>query len=228
MDNLSRFKPLVAFALCLMFVSSVSAQNASQKKTLVVNGRAADGVVAQIDGRSYVDLEAFARAMSATVSFEPGRVVLTIPAAEAGANSESATPRLSKDFAIAGISQLAAMSEWKGAIASAIRSGVASGMWLGPALQDHRARAEESLSKASLAAKNESDQKALQLLKNEFANLGEWDSNTQAAIQALNGEKAVDPNAAQNDPLLQKITECSRFLNTMLVNGEFADGPSCH
>jgi hypothetical protein len=120
------------------------------------------------------------------------------------------------------------MSEWKGAIASAIRSGVAAGNWLGPALQSHRVRAEESLDKSSLAAKTESDQKALQLLKNEIANLKEWDSNTQATIQSLNGEKAVDPAAAQNDPLLMKITECGRFLNTMLVDGEFADNASCH
>jgi hypothetical protein len=228
MDHFSRFRSLAVFALCLVFVSAVSAQNASQKRTLIVNGRAADGAVVQIDGHSYVDLDIFARTMSAAVSFEPGRVILTIPAAEAGIKPDPSTPGLSKDFARAGVSQLAEMSEWKGAIASAIRSGVAAGNWLGPALQSHRVRAEESLGKSSLAAKTESDQKALQLLKNEIANLKEWDSNTQATIQSLNGEKAVDPAAAQNDPLLMKITECGRFLNTMLVDGEFADNASCH
>ncbi|MGB8010213.1 MAG: hypothetical protein WCF68_01255 [Terriglobales bacterium] len=228
MDNSLRFQSLAAFTLCVMLVSAVSAQNAPQKKTLIVNGRAAEGAVVQIDGHSYLDLDTFARTMNAAVSFEPGRVIMTIPAVEAGAKPERATPGLSKDFARAGISQLAEMWEWKGAIASAIRSGVAAGSFLGPALQEHRVKAEESLSKSSLAAKTESDQKALQLLKNQIASLREWDSNTQAAIQSLHGEQAVDPTAAQNDPLLTKITECGRFLNAMLVDGQFADSSSCH
>ena len=45
---------------------------------------------------------------------------------------------------------------------------------------DHRVRAEASLRQTSLAAKTDSDQKALQLLKNEHTNLGEWDNTTQA------------------------------------------------
>jgi hypothetical protein len=142
--------------------------------------------------------------------------------------TERVVPGLSKEFAKVGIAQLAEMREWKAAIASAIRSGVAAGNWLGPWLQDHRARAEETFSQASIAAKTKSDQEALQLLKNELTNLGEWDRNTQAAIQSLNAEKTVNPAAAQNDPLLIKISECGKFLNSMLVGGEFADDPSCH
>jgi hypothetical protein len=211
-----------------MFAGVAFAQNAPGKKTLVVNGRTADGAVVQIDGHSYVDVDTFARIMNAAVSFEPGRVILTVPAAEAGAKPERIAPGLSKDFAKAGISQLAVMWEWKGAIASAIRSGVAGGNWLGPWLHDYRVRAEGSLSQTSLAAKTESDQKALQLLKNEFASLGEWDSNTQATIRSLNGEQTVNPAVAQNDPLLAKISECGNFLSGMLVGGEFADNPSCH
>ena len=228
MDKLSCFRSLTALALPLMFAGAALAQNAPAKKTLVVNGRTADGAVVQIDGHSYVDLDTLARIMNAAVSFEPGRIVLTAPTAEAGAKPERTAPGLSKDFARAGISELAEMWEWKGAIASAIRSGVAAGNWLGPWLQDHRVRAEGSLNQASLAAKTESDQKALQLLKNELANLGEWDSNTQATIHSLNGEQTVNPALAQNDPLLAKISECGNFLTAMLVGGEFADSPICH
>jgi len=122
-----------------------------------------------------VDVDTFARIMNATVSFSPGHIILTVPVAEAVAKPERNAPGLSKDFARAGISQLAVMWEWKGAIASAIRSGVAAGNWLGPWLQDHRVRAEGSLNQTSLAAKTESDQKALQLLKNQLTNLGEWE-----------------------------------------------------
>jgi hypothetical protein len=228
MDKLSCFRSLTALVLSLTFAGAAFAQNAPEKKTLVVNGRTADRAVVQIDGHSYVDVDAFARIMNATVNFESGRVILTVPAAEANAKPERTAPGLSKGFAVTGVSQLAEMREWKAAIASAIRSGVAGGNWLGPWLHDYRVRAEGSLSQTSLAAKNESDQKALQLLKNELANLGEWDSNTQATILSLDGEQTVNPAVAQNDPLLAKISECGHFLDVMLVSGEFADSPSCH
>ncbi len=220
---------LTALALSLMFAGVAFAQNAPEKKTLVVNGHTTAGAVVQIDGHSYMDVDTFARIMNATASYEPGRVILTVPAAaETGAKPERIAPGLSKDFAKAGISQLAEMREWKAAIASAIRSGVAGGNWLGPWLNDYRARAEESLSQTSLAAKTESDQKALQLLKNEFTYLGGWDSNTQATIHSLNAEQTINPAAAQNDPVLAKISECGNYLTAMLVGGEFADIPSCH
>ena len=228
MDSLLCSRSLTSLALSLMLMGAGFAQNAPEKKTLVVNGRTAEGAVVQIDGHSYVDIDTLARIMNAAVSSEPGRIILTVPAAEAGAKPERAAPGLSKDFARAGIAQLAEMWEWKGAIASAIRSGVAGGNWLAPWLRDHRVRAEGSLSQTALAAKTESDQKALQLLKNELANLVEWDSKTQATIHSLNGEQTVNPAVAQNDPLLAKISECGNFLNAMLVTGEFADSSSCH
>jgi len=208
MKKVSHLRSLMALALSLTFAGATFAQNAPEKKTLVVNGRTAEGAVVQIDGHSYVDVDTFAQLTNAAVSFDPGRVTLTIAPAEAGTQPERTATGLSKDFAKAGVAQMAEMWEWKGAIASAIRSGVAAGNWLGPWLQDHRVRAERSLSQTSLAAKTESDQKALQLLSNELTNLGEWDSNTQATINSLNAEQAVNPPAVQDNPLLTKITEC--------------------
>jgi hypothetical protein len=228
MNKRSCFHSLTALVLSLILAGAVFAQNAPAKKTLVVNGRTADAAVVQIDGHSYVDVDTFARMINAAVTFEPGRVILTVPATEAGAKPERTTAGLSKDFSKEGISQLAEMREWKAALASVIRSGVAEGNWLVPLLRDHRVRAEASLSQTSLAAKTDSDQKALQLLKNEHTNLGEWDNTTQATVHSLHAEKSVNPVAAQNDPLLAKISECGNFLNAMLVDGEFADSPSCH
>jgi hypothetical protein len=226
MNKLSYF--LSVSALSLLFTASVVAQNPPQKLTLVMNGVANDGAVAQIDGRSYVDVETLARILNAKLSFQPGRVILTEPAAETIAKPERLTHEFSKEFARAGIAQLAEMREWKGAISSAIRSGVAGGNWLAPLLKEHRSRAAEGLSQASVAAKTDSDLKALELLKSEFTNLGEWDNESQATIQSLNAEKSLNPPAAQNDPLLAKISECGSFLNAMLVGGEFADNASCH
>ena len=77
MDRLSCLRFLTIVALSLMFAGAAFAQKAPEKKTLVVNGRTADGAVVQIDDHSYVDVETFARIMNAAVSFEPGRVILT-------------------------------------------------------------------------------------------------------------------------------------------------------
>jgi hypothetical protein len=228
MDKLSRIISLKLLALLLMFAGAAIAQNAPQKKTFVLNGRTADGAVVQIDGHSYVDVETLARIMGATVSVEPGRVTLTATVAQVSPKPGSIPGGLSKEFARAGISALAEMREWKGAITSALRSGVAGGNWLAPLLHDHRTRAEESLGQASVAATTDSDKLALQLLKSQFANLGQWDGNAQASILALSAEQNLNPAAAQNDPLLAKISDCGKFLNAMLVGGEFADSASCH
>jgi hypothetical protein len=220
-----------------MFTASARAQNATQAKALVVNGRTATAAVVKINGHSYVDVETLAQVLGATVRFEPGRVVLTnaanAPRAASAAPETVAKPGslasgLSKGFARAGVAQLAEMREWKGAISSAIRSGVAGGTWLAPLLREHRVRAEESMGLASVAATTDSDKLALQLLKSDFTNLAQWDSNAQASILALNAEQTIDPTAAQNDPLLAKISECGSFLNVMLVGGEFSDNASCH
>jgi len=204
------------------------AQNATPAKALVVNGRTADGAVVQINGHSYVEVETLAQILGAAMRLESGRVVLTSTASDSSAKPEHVAPGLSKVFAKAGISQLAEMREWKGAISSALRSGVAGGTWLAPLLREHRVRAEASLGQASVAATTDSDRLALQLLNGEFTNLGQWDSNAQALILSLNAEQNLNPAAAQNDPLLAKISECGSFLNAMLVGGEFADSASCH
>src|SRR5580698_9008467 len=213
MTQFTRFLSVASLTLTLTFSGAAIAQNASQKKTLVVNGRTADGAVVQIGGHSYVDLEALARITDVTVSFEPGRVILTSPASESNVKPDHSAPGLSKEFARAGISQLTEMREWQGAISSALRSGVAAGNWLAPLLHDHLVRSEQALGQASVAATTQSDKLALQLLKSEFTNLGQWDKNVQATIQSLNAEQNLNPAAAESDPLLTKISECSKFLN---------------
>jgi hypothetical protein len=72
-----------------------------------------------------------------------------------------------------------------------------------------------------------SDHDALQLLSNQFANLAKWASDVVAERQALNGARTVDPNALQNDPALAKISNCGKFLSTMLVSGISVDNSSC-
>ena len=69
---------------------------------------------------------------------------------------------------------------------------------------------------------------AMQLLRNEFSNLSQWAGNVVATRDNLDATNSVRPDVMQSDLTLAKITECSRFLGSMLVSGSFADNPSCH
>src|SRR5579863_9064197 len=104
---------------------------AHAKKTLVVNGHATPGAVVQMDGHSYVDVEAFAQAVNAMVAFESGKVILTLAGATSENKPEVRPVQFSREFAQAGIAALSDMREWRGGIASALRFGVAAGNWLG-------------------------------------------------------------------------------------------------
>jgi hypothetical protein len=94
--------------------------------------------------------------------------------------------------------------------------------------QDYHSICEEGLSQATVVATTNSDISALQLLKSEYENLAAWANQVLVDRKALNGARTIDPNSMQNDPALTKITNCGRFLNTMIVSGAFADDASCH
>jgi hypothetical protein len=202
----------------------------SPGKQLVVNGRTTNAVVLQIDGRSYVDIDALAQITNGSVSIGATQVVLTIPNSNPApsANSDAAaTPapeRLSRNFAGAAIATVSDMKEWTGAIGTMVTYGLAANAeWA----QSYHDRVQTSLAQASVAASTSADRDALRLLNNQFANLANWASSVIADRQAMNGDKTMDPNALANDPALAKITTCGRFLNSMLVSGSFADNSSC-
>lgn len=220
----------LVFLSVMWFGAAASAQNATAKKDLVVNGHETPGAVVQMDGKSYVDVEAFAQAVNASVRFDANKVVLTLAnvPSENKANKAANPAGLSREFAQAGIAALSDMREWRGGIASALRFGVAAGNWLGPWLQDYQVKAQKSMDQASLAAKSEGDHKAAELLRNELGNVAQWDSQTQTTIQSLNAEPAINPSVAENDPLRIKIADCSSFLVGMLVSGEYGDNANCH
>jgi 3',5'-cyclic AMP phosphodiesterase CpdA len=223
MIRYDKFLSVFAFALLVSGIIAAQVKTSPQSapdKVLVVNGKAVDAKIRQIDGHSYVDIEALAQATNGVITFEQNRVLLTIPA-----QAVQATQGLSKNFASAAIAEVAEMREWRGVIGTMVTYGLAvSGSWD----HDYRERQVEGLRQATLAASTDEDKNALQLMKNESDNLAAWANDAIAARQDLNGSKTVDPNALQNDPALTKITSCSRFLNAMLISGTFSDDESCH
>lgn len=230
MHGIKYLRSLLLVGLILFSTKAGFAQATAGKtgKTLVVNGKTMDAGITEINGHSYVDIETLAQLTNGAVTVEPNRIVLTIPAASTAAPTSAAPPPsggLSRDFASAGVSALADMREWRGAISMMITYGlVVSDSWS----TDYHGRVEADLSQAAVAATTESDQNALPLLRNEFDKLTSWANEVLAARQSLNGAKTVDPNALKNDPSLAKINECGRFLNGMIVSRVFSDNASCH
>jgi hypothetical protein len=233
MNKHGNFRFFLALGFLLALAGVLWAQSAPSK-ILVVNGKSAGPSVRQIDGHSYIDIEALARVTNGVVTIERTRIVLTMPVSDSEATavaaSAEATPAqppqgLSRGFSSATIAALADMREMRGAIRAMITYGLAvSDTWT----QDDHARVMTSLRQAEIAATTEDDQRALQLLQNEADKLATWADSVFAARQALNGAMTVDPNALQNDPALAKIQSCGRFLNAMVISGAFADDASCH
>jgi hypothetical protein len=221
----------LVFAFVLLFAGILLAQTAPSR-TLVVNGKS-QGAVMQVGGRAYVDVETVAQLMNGSVTLEPTRVVLTFPAAGTVTASNGATattsappaPGLSRGFASLAIAELAEMREWRGAVGTILSYGVpVVGSWP----EDYHDRVGANLEQVALAANTAADQDAMQLLRSEFSNLTRWANDTVSARKSLNATNSVRPDSQQNDPMVQKISNCSRFLSSMLVSGTFSDDPSCH
>jgi hypothetical protein len=219
------------FAFILIFAGILLAQNPPDRP-LIVNGKSA-GAVLETSGHVYVDVETVAQFTNGSLTFEPDRIVLTIPAAgssaatSTGATAPPPAPSagLSRTFASQAIAALAEMREWRGAIGTILTFGQqVVGTWP----QDYHDRVEADLAQVAVAASTPADQDALQLLQNEFSNLTRWANEVVATRQGLNATNTVRPDVMQNDPTLAKIAECGRFLNSMLVSGLFADHQSCH
>jgi hypothetical protein len=231
MRNRSGISYFFLFGSVLLFAGFLFAQNVPDR-ALIVNGKS-EGVVVQMGGHAYVDVETIAQFTNGSVTLEPTRIVLTFPAP--GSSSAPSTglaplppappPGLSRNFASLGISVLAEMREWRGAVGTILTYGVpVVGTWP----QDYHDHVQADLMQVGVAVSTAADQDAMQLLQNEFSNLSQWADNVVSTRQSMNATNTVRPDTLQNDPALAKISNCSRFLSTMLVSGVFADDQSCH
>ena len=224
-----------SLAALLLVVSGIAlAQDANQNRTLIVNGQSGIVNVIQVNGRSYVDLEALARAANGSLSFSGNQIALSLPGSPSSANTTAANataapapavapnPGFSQAFLTAGIEQMSTLREWHAALAAAIQNGtpVEAG-WLAP----YRNQAATNLRLASVAIQTNSDRKAFQLLTNEFQNMAKLADKYIAARANLS---YISPDALQNDDLNQRIVACGHSLGSMAASGQFVDDGSCN
>jgi hypothetical protein len=221
-------KSLAPLLLTMFLVLPLLAlsQAAQQTRTLIVNGQTGQVTVVQVDGRSYVDLEALARIANGSLGFNGNQITLTLPGganapAAAPSASSSGTPGLSKGFLKAGIEAMSLVREWHSALANAIQNGFPiAENWL----SGYRIQAAAGLRLATVAASTDSDQSAVQLLNAEFENMKTLSNNYVAKRQALD---YIAPDALTNDALNQKIMNCGHSLSAMAASGQFVDDGSC-
>ncbi len=199
----------------------------AQSKTLTVNGHAGEAQVIQVNGKSYVDVEALARITNGSLAFQANQISLTIGAAQAAPAApapadKAAKAGFSKEFLRAGIETMTVIREWRIAIVNAIQTGnPVTDSWV----TGYRTTAQSKLALVSVAATTDSDRQALPMLQSEFNNMQKL---SDTYLQKNANREYVAPDALASDPLDQQIITCARALASMAANGQFEDVPSCH
>jgi hypothetical protein len=200
----------------------IYAQSAPHPQTVVVNGQAGKTTVVQVNGRTYVDIEALAQIGNGSFAINDNQISLTLPPTNSAAAGQPPNPGFSKDFPSAAIESLAAVREWRTAIATAIQNSISvTDSWVSA----FQSQANDSLRQASVAAITATDRATLQLLTNEYNNMQKWSDQIIAARANL---QYMSSEEVSSDPLFQQIRTCSHSLAAIVASGQFQDEPACH
>jgi hypothetical protein len=218
----------ILILVMVMIVPALALCRAAQEpQKLIVNGQPTQITVVQMNGHSYVDLEALARAANGSLSFNGDQVSLTLPNAGSTPSPAPASANLaansdfSKSFMRAGIEQMTIIREWRTALANAVQNGFPiTEDWLSA----YRSQATTALRLSFVAISTDSDRNAYGLLNSEFENMKLLSNNYVAIRQSMN---FIAPDALENDPLNQKIINCGHSMAAMAANGQFVDDGSC-
>jgi len=217
---------LTGLTLVLLFGSLfLVIGRAAQQRTLLVTGRSGEIAVVEMDGHSYVEVQALAQLTNSSLSFSGNRIVLTLP--ESSAHTESApsspTPAgLSKEFIRSGIEEMSIIREWRSTLTNAVQRGYpVTNDWI----SSFRDQARTSLRLVGVAATTESDRNAFQLLTNVFNSMNKL---SDRFLEANRSRTYIAPDSLNNDPLDQRILTCAHSLAAMAANGQFVDDGSCH
>lgn len=214
-------------ALAVTLVLARIAQSQTSTQSLVVSGGRSVPIV-QLNGRNYVDVEAFARAAKGSLSFNGSQVILTLSAAgNATASPEPATSSSAPDngfspsFLRAGIEGMSALREWHSALASAIENGYPVTQ---AGLSRYEGEATADVRLAQVAVKTNADHQGAQLIDNAHRKMKEL-SEKYVAMRVKMNYLATD--ALQHDPLNQSLVACGKALAAMAASGQYSDEASC-
>jgi hypothetical protein len=211
--------------VCVLTASGLGLSQAGQQgDSLEISGYSGQAPLTQINGRSYVAVDALARLMHGSLAFQGNQTRLTLPNAQGTTpgTGQPAARGFSKDFLNAAIETLSDIREWRSTLLNAVENKYpVNESWM----ENYRAQAVKSLSLTKVAATTDSDRDALRLLDKEFNHMQELGSKVFAARKRLDYMTA---DTLKKDPLDQKILNCARSLAAMAASGEFRDDGSCN
>jgi hypothetical protein len=214
--------------MLIALLGQVWPQTPQQNLVFIVRGQSGQAPVLQINGRSYVDIEALARLTNGSLGFQGNQITLKLPASAASTPAptppagQPASSEFSKEFLKAGIEEMIVIREWRSALLNAVQNGY-------PVTDDfvsrYRGQAATSLRLASVAVSTDSDGRALQLLSSELDNMQKLSNKVLAARKNMN---YISPDALKGDPLDVQILNCARSLAAMAASGQFQEDGSCN
>jgi hypothetical protein len=216
---------LMGLPLAAAAQTSQPAGSLSPAGTLSVAGQTDQAPLVRIDGKSYVDIDSLARITHGSLRFQGSQTILTLAGAAgaAGAAAPAAkVPQFSAGFLSAEIEALTQIREWHAALVNAIENNYpVSETWVGRL----RRTADSKLDLAVVAATTEPDQKALELLRSEFANM-QAESDQFVAMHA--NATYIPPDSFDNNAQDQKILTCEHALISIAATKVFDDVAACH
>jgi len=218
------FHSLAALAVLLILPVAGGAQAPQQAGTLTIAGQPDQATLVRMNGKSYVDIESLARVTHASIRFQGSQTILTLTGAGAPATPVAANrpPEFSGGFLSAEIEALTQIREWRAALVNAIQNNYpVTANWVDPLQRS----ADAKLQLAIAAATTGPDLQAVELLRNEFANMQAMSDQFVAMHAKVN---YIAPDAVDNNPANQKILDCSHALASMAATKQFQDEASCH
>jgi hypothetical protein len=228
----SIMKRHVIVGAILMSAVMALSQTQAERETLSVPGYEGQATVIRNHGRVFVDVQDLARITKSSLSFEQGRIILTLVPSDASepASDNATKPGFSPAFMKAAIEAMASIREWGGMLQVIVQNGYPVGKAMaGNTIRAYQGRAADSVALASAAVSTDDDHRGLELLRNEFSNLQAW---AESFVDARNSLSAADLSTSEN-PLkdnqgAQKIIRCGQFLGQMFGGGAFQDDAACH
>jgi len=222
------FPAVLPFSAVLTGSAVSRAQAAPRPTSLTVNGYPGEAQIVQVNGRSYVEVESFARITNSTLGFQGTRIVLNLRPQSPATAPQPAPPAasgrtgLSREFVTAAVSALSVIREWRVSLAYAVQHNqpVSDEM-----TSPYRRNAEAQVAIAVAAARNEPDRSAAALLQNQLGNMRTLSANYQATHDSITN---IRNDALDNDPLNAKVVNCMGALAGMGSGGQFQDVPTCH
>jgi hypothetical protein len=215
---------LAAMLSALLMLPAEAASQTPQKSTLfAVAGQPGAAQILQINGKSYIEIEALARLTQGSLSFNANKTTLTLP--HAGVEAPTATSKkagFSTAFVQASIEDLSFIREWRIAIVNAVlKNNPLAEEWVSA----HYRLASKNLALASAAASTDDDRSAYPLLSAELDNM----QKLSALYLAMRNQSAfISPDTFNNAPLEEQILSCAKGFVSMTESHEFQDQPACH